>query len=77
MRQQSKSEGRGGRLLTSVGRIIIKANQQQTADVWIYFSPAAQNTLPVANKAATGKYSCMFFKGKELNNMDVSGLRMS
>ena len=58
---------------------MIKANQQQTADVWIYFSPGAQNTSPEAHKAATGKYSCIFLKakkGKKLNNMDVSGLRM-
>ena len=74
MQQQSKREGRGSLLLTSVGRIMIKANQRQTADVWIYCSPPAQNTLPVANKAAPGKYSCIFFKGETLNNVDVSGL---
>lgn len=76
MHQQSKSEGRESLLLTSVGRIMIKANQQQTANVWIYFSPPAENPLPVANKAATGKYSCIFFKGKKLDNMDIFGLRI-
>lgn len=56
---------------------MIKANQRRTADVWIYFSPPAQNTLPVANKAAPGKYSCGFLKGRKLNNMDIRGLRVS
>lgn len=40
---------------------MIKANQQSTADVWIYFSPPAENTLPVALKAAPEKYRCIFF----------------
>ena len=49
---------------------MIKANQLQTADAWIYFSRAAQNTLPVTNKAATGKYSLIYFKDKKPNNVD-------
>lgn len=60
MHQESEGEGRGGFLLPSVERIMIKAHQQQTDDVWIYISPPAQNTLPVANKEAPGKYSCIF-----------------
>lgn len=38
--------------------------------------PPAQNIPPVANKAATGKYSYIFVKGNELNNKNVSGLQM-
>lgn len=56
-----KSEGGKSPLLTSEGRMVIKANQQQTADVWIYFSPAAWNTLPVANKTTTGKKAAVHF----------------
>lgn len=38
--------------------------------------PLAQNTPPVANKAAAGKYSYIFVKANKLNNMNVSGLQM-
>lgn len=75
MCQQLKSEGRESLLFTSVGRIM-KANQQQTADVWMYFSPAAQKTLPVAKRGSWKIQLYILFKGKKLNNVDINGLRM-
>lgn len=74
--QQLKSNGRESPLLTSVGRIMVTANQLSTANVWIYFSPPAQKTLPVALKAVSEKYRCIFYKVRKLNSVDVSGLSM-
>lgn len=64
--QQLKSNGRENPLLTSVGRIMVKANQLSTADVCIYFSPPAQKTLPVALKAVSENTDVYFIKSKSL-----------
>lgn len=58
--QQSKKESAGKGFS---GNISVKDKSKSAADSrQIYFSPLALNAFPpMANKAATGKYSCVFF----------------